>query len=54
MLRVLAYEAELIRESLARHRGDIRNVTAELKIPRKTLYDKMARHGLNPASHRNR
>lgn len=49
---VLAYEAELIRESLTRHRGDIRQVTADLKIPRKTLYDKMARHGLIPALHR--
>jgi two-component system C4-dicarboxylate transport response regulator DctD len=52
--RVQAYEAELIREALTRHRGDIRHVTADLRIPRKTLYDKMARHGLNPASHRNR
>lgn len=50
--RVQAYEAELIRESLTRHKGDIRMVTTELKIPRKTLYDKMARHGLIPARHR--
>lgn len=52
VVRVLAYEAELIRESLTRHQGDIRKVTAELQIPRKTLYDKMARHGLIPARHR--
>jgi two-component system C4-dicarboxylate transport response regulator DctD len=52
--RVQAYEAELIRESLARHQGDIRQVTADLKLPRKTLYDKMARHGLVPAQHRRR
>jgi len=52
--RVQTYEAELIRESLTRHQGDIRRVTAELRIPRKTLYDKMARHGLVPASHRSR
>jgi two-component system C4-dicarboxylate transport response regulator DctD len=50
--RVQAYEAELIRESLTRHRGDIRQVTTELQIPRKTLYDKMARHALVPARHR--
>ena len=50
--RVQAYEAELIRESLTRHRGDIRQVTTELQVPRKTLYDKMARHGLVPAKHR--
>ncbi len=52
--RVQAYEAELIRESLTRHQGDIRQVTAELRIPRKTLYDKMTRHGLVPARHRPR
>lgn len=53
VLRVQAYEAELIREALTRHQGDIRRVLAELRIPRKTLYDKMARHGLVPAAHRN-
>lgn len=52
--RVQAYEAELIQESLTRHQGDIGRVTAELQIPRKTLYDKMARHGLVPAQHRPR
>lgn len=51
--RVQTYEAELIRESLTRQ-GDIRRVTADLQIPRKTLYDKMARHGLIPARHRMR
>ena len=50
--RVQTYEAELIREALTRHQGDIRQVTADLQIPRKTLYDKMARHGLIPARHR--
>ncbi|MFY8163233.1 MAG: helix-turn-helix domain-containing protein, partial [Brevundimonas sp.] len=50
--RVQTYEAELIREALTRHQGDIRQVTADLKIPRKTLYDKMTRHGLIPARHR--
>jgi two-component system C4-dicarboxylate transport response regulator DctD len=52
--RVQTYEAELIREALTRHEGDIRQVTADLQIPRKTLYDKMARHGLIPARHRRR
>ena len=52
--RVQTYEAELIREALTRHQGDIRQVTADLQIPRKTLYDKMARHGLIPARHRRR
>ena len=50
--QVQAYEAQLIREALSRHRGDIRRVTAALQIPRKTLYDKMNRHGIVPARHR--
>lgn len=50
--QVQAYEAELIREALAAHHGDIRRVTAALRIPRKTLYDKMARHGIVPSVHR--
>lgn len=50
--QVQAYEAQLIRETLSRHRGDIRRVTAALQIPRKTLYDKMSRHGIIPARHR--
>ena len=52
--RVARYEAELIREALSNHRGDIRKVTATLRLPRKTLYDKMARHGIQPADHRDR
>lgn len=52
--RVQRYEAELIREALAGSQGDIAQVTAVLRIPRKTLYDKMARHGIKPASHRPR
>jgi len=50
--RVQAYEAELIREALAADRGDIRRVLDRLRLPRKTLYDKMARHGLSPGSYR--
>lgn len=50
--QVQAYEAQLIREALTRHHGDIRRVTATLQIPRKTLYDKMTRHGIVPAQHR--
>lgn len=50
--RVQAYEAELIREALTTCRGDIRRVLERLQIPRKTLYDKMARHRLTPARYR--
>ena len=50
--QVQAYEAQLIREALTRFHGDIRRVVAALRIPRKTLYDKMSRHGIVPARHR--
>lgn len=50
--QVQAYEAELIREALIAEKGDIGRVTARLKIPRKTLYDKMTRHKIQPAQHR--
>lgn len=50
--KVARYEAELIREALTACQGDIRRVTDALGLPRKTLYDKMARHGIQPASHR--
>lgn len=50
--KVARYEAELIREALSACRGDIRQVTAVLGLPRKTLYDKMARHGIQPSAHR--
>ena len=50
--QVLAYEAELIREALSRCHGDVKRVTAELRLPRKTLYDKMTRHGLVPGHYR--
>lgn len=50
--RVARYEAELIREALAACRGDIRQVTTALQVPRKTLYDKMARHGIQASAHR--
>ncbi|WP_291833951.1 sigma-54 dependent transcriptional regulator [Brevundimonas sp.] len=52
--QVQDYEAELIREALTAHSGDMRRVTDSLKIPRKTLYDKMARHGIQPSEHRRR
>ena len=50
--QVQAYEAELIREALIACRGDIRGVLERLQIPRKTLYDKMARHQLLPSRYR--
>jgi len=45
--RMERYEAELIREALARHRGDVRATLQALGIPRKTFYDKLQRHGID-------
>ncbi len=50
--RMAAYEAELIRESLERHQGDITSVAQALQLPRKTLYDKLQRHKLRPGDFR--
>jgi two-component system C4-dicarboxylate transport response regulator DctD len=41
-----AYEAQCLREALARSHGDVRTVMAMLKLPRRTLNEKMQRHGL--------
>ncbi|MDJ1156661.1 sigma-54 dependent transcriptional regulator [Chelatococcus sp. SYSU_G07232] len=45
--RIEAYEAELIREALAANGGDVRSTIEALGIPRKTFYDKLARHGID-------
>ena len=45
--RVERYEAELIREALAAHDGDIRGTLESLGLPRKTLYDKLRRYGID-------
>ncbi|CAN5330682.1 sigma-54 dependent transcriptional regulator [soil metagenome] len=52
--RMAAYEAELIRATLNTHDGDIAAVAQALQLPRKTLYDKLQRHGLRPAEFRRR
>ena len=45
--RVERYEAELIREALAAHGGEIRGTLETLGLPRKTLYDKLRRYGID-------
>ncbi|KQT52735.1 Fis family transcriptional regulator [Aureimonas sp. Leaf454] len=50
--RVEAYEARLLGEALQRHKGAAAPAIAELKIPRKTFYDKLQRHGLVPKDFR--
>lgn len=50
--RLNRFEADLLRAALEAHRGDIAAVLAEMRVPRKTLYDKLQRHGLKPAAFR--
>ncbi|WP_342244684.1 sigma-54-dependent transcriptional regulator [Pseudomonas sp. OTU5201] len=41
-----AYEAQCLRQALARCQGDIKAVMTLLQLPRRTLNEKMVRHGL--------
>ncbi|MCQ3000049.1 sigma-54 dependent transcriptional regulator [Pseudomonas syringae] len=41
-----AFEAQCLRAALTRHKGDIKAVIEELQLPRRTLNEKMQRHGL--------
>jgi two-component system C4-dicarboxylate transport response regulator DctD len=50
--RIAAYEAHLIEETLAHCGGDVRSALEVLKVPRKTFYDKVERHGLDLARYR--
>lgn len=50
--RVERYEASLIRDALRSTDGDVRATLAKLAIPRKTFYDKIARHGIDLDSFR--
>ncbi len=49
--RLNAIEANLIREALEAHRGDVRATLEALGIPRKTFYDKLARYGITRAAY---
>ena len=46
------YERSLIREALRGTRGNVAAAAAHLHLPRKTLYDKLARHQIDPDSFR--
>lgn len=50
--RVDGFEAALIRDALARRKGDVRAAAEDLGTARKTLYDKLSRHGIDPAAFR--
>ncbi|MEG1040055.1 MAG: sigma-54 dependent transcriptional regulator [Pseudomonas sp.] len=41
-----AFEAQCLRAALNRHKGEIKAVMEELQLPRRTLNEKMQRHGL--------
>jgi DNA-binding NtrC family response regulator len=49
--QVDAFERSVIEAALRRHRGSISAVMAELDLPRRTLNEKMQRHGLNRADY---
>lgn len=44
--RLAAYETHLIREALEKHDGNAARAAASLRIPHRTLNEKVARHGL--------
>ena len=50
--RVACFESRILQDTLEALGGDIAQTLRHLKIPRKTLYDKLKRHGLKPASFR--
>jgi two-component system C4-dicarboxylate transport response regulator DctD len=52
--RVAEFEAELIRETLSVNNGDAQASMRQLKLPRKTFYDKLSRHGIRIAEFRSK
>jgi two-component system, NtrC family, C4-dicarboxylate transport response regulator DctD len=53
-LAVGQFESDAIRAALERKKGDIAATIAELDLPRKTFYDKLARHRIDPSGYRRR
>ncbi|MFU1915359.1 sigma-54-dependent transcriptional regulator [Bordetella avium] len=45
--RLERYEAEIIRQTLAAHHGEVKATLDALGLPRKTFYDKLQRHGID-------
>ena len=50
--RLRQVERSLLIEALRRNRGAATQAARELKLPRKTFYDKLARHGIRPEQFR--
>jgi two-component system, NtrC family, C4-dicarboxylate transport response regulator DctD len=46
------FEKQLLAHALSSCQGQVAQAAEQLKIPRKTMYDKLARHQLDPASFR--
>ncbi len=49
---VARFESATLCSALERSHGDIAKTIAALDLPRKTFYDKLARHGIDPAAFR--
>jgi two-component system C4-dicarboxylate transport response regulator DctD len=45
-------ERSLLTDALQRHHGNATEAAAALQLPRKTFYDKLARHGIRPEDYR--
>jgi len=50
--RLDQYERSLIRDALRTTRGNVAEAAEALRLPKKTLYDKLARHQLDPENFR--
>ncbi|SHF10244.1 two-component system, NtrC family, C4-dicarboxylate transport response regulator DctD [Kaistia soli DSM 19436] len=48
--RVDRFEADLLRAALRESGGDVRTTIERLRLPRKTFYDKLKRHGITRAA----
>jgi two-component system C4-dicarboxylate transport response regulator DctD len=46
------FEEGLLRDTLARLDGDVSAAAVALKLPRRSLYARLSRHGINPAAYR--
>ena len=52
--RMDRFEAATIRAALDRVHGDVGAAAGELQLPRRSLYDRLQRHGIEPATFRHR
>jgi two-component system C4-dicarboxylate transport response regulator DctD len=52
--KIEQFEKLVLEQALQKNRGNVTKTHADLCIPRKTLYDKLQRHGIKPEKYRNR